>query len=129
MGLWKRLAKKRADPSEEAVNTGDPPTGPDPRETDQAAFVEIPERFTGVPEGHVVERLSWDEFRATGFDENLPDLSEVMKPKEFEKLWVEILRNPDGKIVAERHMGGERWWTPEEREEADQAMLEWEDQL
>ena len=56
----------------EATETN-PPTGPDPRETYRAAVAAIPERFTGVPEGYVVERLSWDEFRATGFDENVPD--------------------------------------------------------
>lgn len=102
-------------------------TGPESHETYQPA--EIPESFTGVPEGYVVERLSWGEFRATGFDEDLPDLSEVMEPKEFQKVWVEILRDPDGNIVAERHQDGGRWWTPEEREAADQAMADWEDQL
>jgi len=126
VGLWKRLTRKRAKPPEEAARTGGDATRPDPRETYQS--VEIPEKFKGVPEGYVVEHLSWDEFRATDFDENVPDLSEVMAPEEFQKLWVEILRDPDGNIVAERHMGVERCWTPEEKEAADQAMAEFEDQ-
>jgi hypothetical protein len=129
VGLWKRLSRRRAEPPEEAASRGDDPTQLDPHETYRRRRAQIPERFATVPEGYAVEHLSWEEYMASGFDDEAPDLTEVMTPKDLEKVWIDVLRDPDGNIVAERDQEGGRWWTPEEKEADDQAWAEYENRL
>ena len=131
MGLWKRLRRKPAQPPESAAGAGDSPPQPDPRETYSRRLEQIPEQFTSVPEGYVVEHLSWEDYKDSG----LPDaelaggLPEVMSAKELQKVWFDVLRDPDGNIVAERDQSGGRWWTPEELEALNQSDFEYEDNL
>src|SRR5262245_7400196 len=62
VGLWKWLSRKPARPPENAASAGDDPPQPDPYETYSRKLEQIPERFTSVPEGYVVEHLSWEEY-------------------------------------------------------------------
>lgn len=123
------MSRKRAEPRLEAASRGEHPTPPDPHATYHHKRAQIPERFATVPEGYTVEHLSWKEYMASGFDEEVPDLAEVMSPKELQKVWIDVLRDPDGNIVAERDQEGGRWWTPEEKEADAEAWAEYEDQL
>jgi len=131
VGLWKRLRRKPARPLEDAASEEEHPLRPDPRETYSRKIEQIPERFTSVPEGYVVEHLSWEEYKDSG----LPDadlaggLGEVMSPKDLQKVWFDVLRDPDGNIVAERDQSGGRWWTPEESEASKQAFFGFEDEM
>jgi hypothetical protein len=94
-------------------------------------YAAIPEKFATVPQEYEVDRLTWDEYKAAGLHDDI-DLGEVMSPRDLSKLRFEVLRDPDGKIVATRgavEPEGNRWFTPEEWEAATQAFFEWEDEL
>ena len=52
-----------------------------------------------------------------------------MSPEDLQKILFDVLRDPDGNIVAERDQSGGRWWTPEELEAKTQALFEYEDEM
>ena len=101
---------------------------PESLDTYNRKAAHIAEKFAIVPEGYVVEHLTWEQYEATGLNEGI-DLAEVMSPRELEKVWFDVLRDPDGNIVAERDQSGGRWWTPEEKEAEERAWDEFEDSL
>ena len=84
-----------------------------------------------MPEGYVVEHLSWEEYKDSGLPDAdlLVDLDQVMGPEDLQKVWFDVLRDPEGNIVAERDQSGGRWWTPDELEAREQAEAEYEDQM
>ena len=128
MGTWKNFRRKPAQRPKQPANTRDVSPQPDPAETYSRKLEQIPERFTSVPDGYVVEHLNWEEYKDSGLPGAM-DFSEVMSPKDLQKIWFDVLRDPDGNIVAERDQSGGRWWTPEELEAQRRASDEYEDQL
>lgn len=131
VGLWKKLRRKPDQPSDSSVNAGAGPRRPDPRETYARKVDQIPTRYTSVPEGYVVQHLNWEEYKDSGLPdaEIVGEFPEVMSPKDLQNVWFDVLRDPDGNVVAERDQSGGRWWTPEELEAEKQAWWEFEDEL
>lgn len=119
-------SRKHAGPSEEGSSGGLPEAKVGSPETYGQKLALIPEKFATVPEGYTVEHLTWKEYEATGLNEGI-DLAEVMRPRDLTKVLFDVLRDPDGNIVAERDQSGGRWWTPEEKEAEERAWQEFED--